>query len=199
MVKISAPTRKVRAAPRRDQLIETALSLFVREGFHDVGIDRILSEAGVAKMTLYKHFRSKDELIVAALRHRDGNYRNWLMREVERLTADPIERLVAYVDAVRLWCRSPDFNGCTFINAAAEFRNADHPVHRAACEHKLAVISYVENLAKDAGLTDPERVAIQIRLLVDGATVMKQTTGNEEGFLVARDAVVKLVADARRK
>lgn len=198
MIKIPTPRRQ-RAAPRRDQLVTSALALFVREGFHDVGIDRILAEAGVAKMTLYKHFRSKDDLIVAALMRRDSDYRNWLMREVGRQTDKPDMALVAYVDAVRLWCCNPDFNGCTFINAAAEFRAPDHPVHRAAAEHKQAVFAFVENLAKDAGLIQPKRVAMQVRLLVDGATVMKQTTGSEEGFLVARDSVAVLVAAAVRK
>ena len=191
-------TRRTRAAPRRDQLVAGALALFVREGFHGVGIDRILAEAGVAKMTLYKHFRSKDDLIVAALMRRDSDYRNWLMREVDRLADGPDETLVAYVDAVRNWCRNPDFNGCTFINAAAEFRNPDHPVHRAAAEHKQAVFVFVENLAKGARLIKPKRIAMQVRLLVDGATVMKQTTGSEEGFAVARDSVAQLVAAAAR-
>ena len=80
---------------RREHLLDTALSLFGTEGFHATGIDKILASAGVAKMTLYNHFRSKDELILAALRRRDERFRHWFVREVEHRAATPRDRLLA--------------------------------------------------------------------------------------------------------
>ena len=121
---------------RRDHLVDTALNLFSRYGFHATGIDRILSESGVAKMTLYKHFKSKDELILAALRRRDELHRNWFMREVERLAAAPRDRLAALFTALETWFQSDEFSGCCFINATAEYSDKDDPIHAAAAAGK---------------------------------------------------------------
>ena len=85
---------------KRDHLVETARRLFYRDGFHNTGIDAILAEAGVAKMTLYKHFKSKDELILAVLRRQDEEFRNQLMRRVEKDHKGPRERLLGLFDVI---------------------------------------------------------------------------------------------------
>src|SRR5258708_27708372 len=105
------------ASLRRDHLVETALALFSKHGYHATGIDRILAEAGVAKMTLYKHFKSKDELILAALSRRDEKFRTWFMREVERHGRTPRERLLVVFDILEAWFQSREFRGCMFVNA----------------------------------------------------------------------------------
>src|SRR5258708_34708744 len=102
---------------RREELVDRALELFYRHGFHATGIDRILAEAGVAKMTLYKHFKSKDELILAALTRRDEKFRTWFMREVERRGRTPRERLLVVFDILAAWVQSRQFRGCMFVNA----------------------------------------------------------------------------------
>ena len=107
---------------RRDELVDTALRLFYTRGFNATGIDKILAEAGGAKMTLYKHFRSKEELILAALNRRDEQFRNWLMGEMEKASPRPRERLLAMFDALEDWFngrafKGLGFNGCAFINA----------------------------------------------------------------------------------
>ncbi len=119
------------APSRRDHLVDTALELFIRDGFHATGIDKILAESGVAKMTLYKHFKSKDELILSALRRRDEHFRNWFMRAVESRAREPRQRLLAIFDALDEWFSGRDFNGCMFINASAEFARPDDPIHVA--------------------------------------------------------------------
>ncbi|MGH7058716.1 MAG: TetR/AcrR family transcriptional regulator, partial [Acetobacteraceae bacterium] len=91
------------ASLRRDHLVQTALALFSRHGYHATGIDRILAESGVAKMTLYKHFRSKDDLILAALRHRDEQFCRWFQSEIEARAAHPRERLLAVFDVLEAW------------------------------------------------------------------------------------------------
>ncbi|MBC9033425.1 TetR/AcrR family transcriptional regulator [Sphingomonas sp. JC676] len=167
---------------RREHLIETALRLFYTQGFHATGIDKILAEAGVAKMTLYKHFRSKDELILATLRRRDEVFRNWLMGAMEQAASDPRERMLAMFDALHDWFHGRalsvlGFHGCAFIKAAGEFNDPDHPVHRACAEHKRMIIDYLAGLATAAGAHDPQALAEQLALLKEGAIVTAQVRG----------------------
>jgi AcrR family transcriptional regulator len=167
------------APSRRNQLVETALRLFYVHGFHATGIDKILAEAGVAKMTLYKHFRSKDELVLAALRRRDEDFRNWLMGAMERASSNPRERLLALFDALDDWFHERalnafGFHGCAFIKAAAEYDAPDDPVHRACAEHKRLIVEYFRKLAAEAGAADPSALAEQLALLKEGAIVTAQ-------------------------
>ncbi|NKB50454.1 MAG: TetR family transcriptional regulator [Alphaproteobacteria bacterium] len=173
---------------RREQLVETALAVFNREGFHAAGIDRILAEAGVAKMTLYNHFRSKDDLILAALRRRDEEFRNWFPRAVEARTQDPVERLSAIFDVLGDWFDAADFRGCTFINAAAEYGDHASPIHAAVAEHKRLVEGYIAELAVAAGAPAPAPLARSLMMLMEGAIVIAHNTGD----------VAVVAADARR-
>ncbi len=184
------------AASKREQLVETALELFCSGGFHATGIDRILAESGVAKMTLYNHFKSKDELILAALRLRDERFRNWFMRDVERRTRDPRGRLLACFDALAEWFARPDFSGCTFINAAAEFGQSGNPIHGACAEHKRLVAAYVRDLVEAAGATEPQDLADGLVLLMEGAIVMTHVADDAEAAAKAKRAAEVLIARA---
>ena len=184
------------AQGRRDHLIDTALTLFNREGYRATGIDRILAEAGVAKMTLYNHFRSKDELILAALRRRDERFRNGFMRAVERRAKAPRQRLLACFDALGDWFEEASFHGCMFINAAAEYGQEDDPVHQACGEHKRLVRGYLTALAKEAGAGDPAALADQLMLLLEGAIVMRHVAGDRQAAVKAKTAGETLVAAA---
>ncbi len=178
---------------RRDRLIDTALELFSRDGFHATGIDKILAEAGVAKMTLYKHFKSKDELILAALRRRDEQFRNWFMRAVERRARSPRERLLAVFDTIEEWVRGPGFSGCMFINACAEYGDADDPIHAASAEHKRLILAYLRELAVAAGARDPDELTAELGLLVEGAIVMAHVCNERDHVGKARKAAEKLI------
>jgi AcrR family transcriptional regulator len=106
----------------RARLLHMAIELFYTHGFQAVGIDRILAEAGVTKTTFYKHFESKDDLLVAAIRQRDEWESQAIMTAIQKLAGDdPKARLLAFFDVFDVWFNSPDFHGCQFINAAAEF------------------------------------------------------------------------------
>lgn len=164
---------------KRDQLVETALDLFERLGFQAVGIDRVLAEASVAKMTLYKYFRSKDELIVAALELKDRRYRSWFMTEIERRASAPRDRLKAMFETLHAVVDAPAFPGCIFARAAAEFGDMDHPVHAAAAEHKRLIRQYIATLAAAAGATEPEQLAYQLASLMDGAMANRLIGGCE--------------------
>ncbi len=184
------------ASSKREQLVDTALELFYRDGFHATGIDRILAESGVTKMTLYKHFKSKDELILAALRLRDERFRNSFMKAVEQRAEKPADRLLAVFDVLEEWFRTDGFCGCMFINASAEFANPDDPIHGTSAEHKRLVLKYLRKLAADAGITDPDRLGDQIGLLVEGAIVVAHVTGRPDAAKEARGAAEILVRQA---
>lgn len=173
---------------KRDQLVEAALELFAREGYHATGIDKVLEAAGVAKMTLYKHFRSKEELILAVLRLRDERWRNQFMRGVEKRAKEPRDRLLAMFDEMGRWFAEPDFSGCMFINASAEYGDHADPIHAASAEHKRLVEQYVRGLAEQAGASDPGPLAAQLCLLMEGAVVFSHVCPDENRGCAAATA-----------
>ena len=181
---------------RREHLLDTALFLFGSEGFHATGIDKILARAGVAKMTLYNHFRSKDELILAALRRRDESFRNWFMRDVERRTEVARERLLALFDVLGDWLGSDGDTGCMFINAAAEYGDCNHPIHVVAAEHKRLMTGFVRELAQGAGAADPDLLARQLYILIEGTIVATQVCRRTDAARDARDAAAIIISAA---
>ncbi len=114
---VTQQIRKPRESPR-DRLIDTVLSLFSRHGFHATGIDTILAETGVAKMTRYQYFASKDELILAALERQGAEFRDWLTERVNVSGRAPRDRLLATVTAAGEWCANPQYTGCIFVNGS---------------------------------------------------------------------------------
>jgi AcrR family transcriptional regulator len=184
------------ASGKRDHLVETALDLFYKAGFHATGIDKILETAGVARMTLYNHFKSKDELIVAALRRRDEKFRYWFMRAVERFANKPQDRLLAIFDALEEWFTGDEFSGCMFINASAEFADAEDPIHMVAAEHKHFILRYLQDLAAETGVAEPEELANELMLLMEGSIVMAYVAGDQQTAARARRAAQKLLSAA---
>lgn len=178
---------------RRDHLVDVALELFCREGFH-IGIDRILAEAGVAKMTLYKHFRSKDDLILEALRRRDEQARVAFVRGVEERAESPEGQLTAMFDAIGKWC--PDSRCCPFVGAVAEFQDQGHPVHAAAAENKRFMVTYVRGLAEQAGVAEPAELAEQLVVLLEGAQLLMYVRGEDQPAVSAKAAADVLVREA---
>jgi AcrR family transcriptional regulator len=181
------------ASAKRDHLIDTAVDLFYRNGFHATGVDRILDVAGVARMTLYNHFRSKDELIIAALRRRDEQFRNWFMRAVESRAAEPSQRLHLLFNVLQDWFTEKGFSGCMFINASAEFSDRDHPVHKVAAEHKMLMLRYLRELTRTAGVADSDQLAEELMLLMEGAIVMAYVTGDRNAAANAARAAARLI------
>jgi len=180
----------------RDRLVDAALDLFQREGFHATGIDRILARAGVAKMTLYNHFRSKDELILAAVRRADERFRNWFTREVERRAAEPRQRLRMLFEVQGEWHARPEFQGCVFGGAASEYADSDNPIHSACAEHKRLMRHWIRGHCADAGAADPNDLARRLCLLMDGATSQAAVCGARDAALVAGAIAERLLDDA---
>lgn len=174
------------AHSKRDQIVSVAQKLFYQNGFHATGIDRIIKEAGVSKKTLYNHFKSKDELVLAALRKRDELFRNSLMRKTERLGSTAKERLLSIFDVVGEWFEDKDFAGCMFINASAEYSESDNPSHIVCAEHKRLVREYIRELAVQAEIDNPEELSQQLNLLIDGAIVDAHVSGNKDAASQAK-------------
>ncbi|MFT6432990.1 MAG: AcrR family transcriptional regulator [Candidatus Azotimanducaceae bacterium] len=174
------------AISKREQIVAEALRLFYRDGFNATGIDKICKDAGVSKKTLYNHFRSKDELILATLRLRDEAFRNKFMRETERLGKTPKERLLCLFDVLAAWTEEKDFYGCMFINASAEFSDRNDPIHLFSAEHKRLMREYIRELAEKAGTTNPMQLASQLNLLLEGAIVEAHVSNNQEAAKLAK-------------
>jgi len=182
------------AISKREQIITEALKLFYQHGFNATGIDRIISEAGVSKKTLYNHFRSKEELVLATLRKRDELFRNNLMREVERLAGTPIEKILAIFDVIDNWFHEKNFSGCMFINASAEFSEAENPSHMLCAEHKRLVTEYIKELAVQAKMKEPEILAKQLNLLIEGAIVTAHVEGDKKAAERAKEMAGVFIA-----
>jgi len=173
------------SASKREELVQKALDSFYRGGFHAIGMDRLAKETGVSKTAIYKHFRSKDDLILATLRLRDEQFRNRLMRRIEALADDPRDRLLAIFNALGEWFAEPGFRSCMFIKASSEFQTRGEPIHTMSAEHKHLLARYFEELALAAGATDPGNLARQLLVIKEGAIVLAHL---HEPSLVASDA-----------
>ena len=172
------------ARSARERILDTASELFYRDGYHAVGIDTIVAQSGVAKMTLYRHFPSKDDLIAAHLERSNTEFMAWLEDAMTGVD-DPQGKLVAAFDGVARLATSPRCLGCTFQGAASEFPDAHHPGHRVALAHKRQVLDRFAGLAREAGLRDPDGIASQLLLLMDGAWVAARMFGpqNHAGWV----------------
>ena len=156
---------------KRDELVAKALSAFYRTGFRATGMDRLAAETGVSKTSIYKHFRTKEELILAALRLRDEQFRNFRTRRLEALADTPRGQLLAIFDLLGEWFRQDGFRGCMFIKASAEYQEPEHPIHAQSAEHKRLLFVHVRKLAQAAGAPDPAALARALLLLEEGAIV----------------------------
>lgn len=183
------------SATLHEHILDVASDLFYRRGIRAVGVDAIVARSGIAKMTLYQHFRSKEELILAFLRRRDERWRSWLRGAVEGRVAAPAQRLLAIFDALGEWFASPDFRGCAFINTAIEIADPGHPAHRAALEHKRQLQAFMADLAREAGAREEDADALSRRLmlLVEGAIVTALVGTDRAAAQEARKAAAVLI------
>ena len=157
------------APAARQRILQTASRLFYERGIRAVGVDTIVAEAGVAKTTLYQHFRTKDDLIEAYLRASDEELRVWLATVTGASDEPPEERLLAVFRQMGDWVARAGFRGCGFINASAELADPDHPGFIVAAAHKEHVQGAFATLAREAGIDGADRFAGELMLLLDGA------------------------------
>ncbi len=188
----------LRISKAREKILQTALELFYRKGINRVGVDEVVEQSGVAKMTLYKHFPSKNDLINEVVLKGGELWLQWFKSTVERLASDPDERLIAVFDAIHLWFEAPHFRGCGAINIVTELAEPTHSAHLSSRTRKSDVYNYIRQLADQASLQQPDDLARQFMLLIDGATVNELLYRNQ---LSAKDAkaIASLLLDNYKK
>src|SRR5262245_20430841 len=177
----------------RQRILETADRLFYRDGVRAVGIDRIIAEAGVAKMSLYKHFPSKDDLILAVLQYREESVLEFFRSSMEQHAKKAKNSLRAFFAALKDFFESPGFRGCPFQNAAVELADPAHPGTAFVRGHKQRFSEFLRGLVEESVGKAAARVAPAVAILVEGAIITAVIQGNPEVADVARDAALKLV------
>lgn len=185
--------RHQETAGARQRLLETANRLFYQDGIRAVGIDRIIAEAGVAKMSLYKYFPSKDDLILAVLKHREESMLEFFRSEMERHGKNLDNPLRAFFAALKDFFESPGFRGCPFQNAAIELADPNHPGAEFARGHKRRFGEFLRRLVEESVGKKAAKEAPAVAILVEGALVTAVTQGRPEAADIARDAALKLV------
>lgn len=176
------------AAEKRRHIVETAYELFKRAGFHATGIDLIIARAEVAKMTMYRHFPNKESLIVEVLDWRAGRF----ARQLDRAMAarpTPKAKIATIFDWYERWFDSPDFHGCLFQHALAEFGEHDHPVFKAVARQKDELSRCIRKTL-EAGMTaaQAQRMASTLVMLIEGATLLAQLGKGNAATRAIRDA-----------
>ncbi|MFT4095583.1 MAG: TetR/AcrR family transcriptional regulator [Rhodoblastus sp.] len=160
----------------RERLVLAATRLFCAHGISATGVDAVLREAGVAKMTLYKIFGSKDRLVEAVLEEEGQRWRDWFLPALLDGPQAPREKLDRIFPLLKEWFERDDFYGCPFINAVGEHDKSDARMRDLALRHKAEVLNAIASLAQAAGAGDPELLSHQIGLLMDGAIVAAMVT-----------------------
>ncbi|WP_150046059.1 MULTISPECIES: TetR/AcrR family transcriptional regulator [Methylomonas] len=180
----------------RLHILNTASDLFYSQGIKATGVDAIVKAAGTTKMSLYKYFPSKDDLVLAHL-HRSGDtMRAKILAGIQHQGMSPAQQLLAVFDVFAEMHSNPAFRGCPFINATAEFADGDSPVAQAVAEFYLSLQTALTELAKQAGCDNPETLAEQILMLLAGATVRAQMQTGLPVIPAAKQAAEMLLAAA---
>ena len=169
---------------RREELIEAAMRVFAKHGFHGTNLDMVLQEGGICRMTLYNHFKSKDDLIVAALERRHEQAREAMGTYLAGVDGDAADKLLAVFDFQREWFDSELFCGCIFMKASGEFCDPDSPARQAVARYVDGMHEFLQGLAEDAGFAQPHDVASSIQLLMQGAIVSALALGQSKNSAV---------------
>jgi AcrR family transcriptional regulator len=182
----------------RERVLSTAYGLFSREGVRAVGVDTIIAEAGVAKMTFYRHFPSKNDLVLAFLQRREELWtHDWLEAEVKRRATSPSSQLLAIFDVFDEWFRTPDFEGCSFINVMLETADRSDPVYRAGVAYLAGIRHFLEDLARRARIADPEGFARKWHILMKGS-IVAAGEGDRDAARRARDVAALALSSEER-
>lgn len=181
--------------------METAERLFYAEGIRTVGIDRIIAEAGVAKMSLYNHFSSKDDLVLAVLQFREEKITRFFETAIQRFMDDGVDRLTAFFSALKEWFESKGFRGCAFINAVVELADANHPASAFSTHHKELFHQMIGTIMAETHGAKARAFVPAVSLMVEGAIVTAVMECSSNAADVAREAAMALLGSkqTRRK
>lgn len=187
------------SAEVRERILETASALFYQRGVRAVGVDLVVAEAEVAKTSLYRHFRTKDDLIAAFLEREDEDFWNCWDSVTELHKADPVAELEAHFDWIGERVGRPNYRGCPQLNVAAEFPDSDHPARRVALAHKQELRRRLKGIAERLRAKRPDELAGQLTLLINGAFVSSQVFSPGEAGPLLRATGRALIAAGRKQ
>jgi AcrR family transcriptional regulator len=184
------------ASDVRERILDTAYELFSRRGIRGVGVDEVISRAGVAKATLYRHFPSKDQLVLAFLERREERWTlGWVEAEARRRSSTPEQQLLAIFDLFDEWFRRDDFEACSFINVLLEM-GAPHPAGGACVRHLENIRAVVRSLAEEAGIGDTDSFARSWHILMKGS-IVSAAEGDAEAARRAKSMASLLIDQYR--
>jgi AcrR family transcriptional regulator len=183
----------------RGRLLSAATHLFCKNGINATGIDAIIDEAGTAKTTLYKLFGSKTNLVHAVLESEGKQWREWFIGAIESGGGDAETKLARIFPALKSWFGEERFYGCPFINAVGEHDKDQKQFRNIALKHKKVVLAHIEKLAAEMGASEPDVLAHQLALLIDGAIVAAMVSRNPSVADTAGLAACSLFEPAKAK
>jgi AcrR family transcriptional regulator len=196
----ATPTRRPRAhtaGPRaQEHLLRAADDLFYRQGVRAVGIEAVVERAGVNKMSLYRQFSSKDDLVVAYLKRADARFFERFERSVAKHPGEPVKQLLQCFEDLTQRASASDYRGCPFVNIATEFPDASHPARESVADNKRRLLARLTDIATQAGAADPAALANALALLVEGIYAASQTYGPGCGPIQAASGIAKQLIEA---
>ena len=179
----------------KDKVFQMAARLFYKNGYRAVGVDMLAAESGIGKMTLYRHYPSKDDLIVAYLKDSDEVF--WKNFDaITKEAATPREKLLTFFQSLQEYVTTPACYGCPFLNVATEYPQLKYPGHEVAIDHKQSVHERFRQLAEEAGAKEPEVLAGQLFLLMDGAYMASRMFGAKNPAAYLAEAARVLIEAA---
>jgi AcrR family transcriptional regulator len=182
----------------KDKILLVATDLFHTRGINSTGVDTIVAVAGTTKMTLYKYFRTKEDLILEVLQASQQNFQTWLDGKLETPSKKPAEKIQQLFDYIEEWVNSPEFIGVGFIKASAEFPNEENPIHQLSSRQSREFRQFIAKLAAEANIKDAESLALQLSLLFEGAVQAEQMKRGSGAIKYAKKAA-KILIDGASK
>jgi AcrR family transcriptional regulator len=180
----------------KSKILVVATDLFQTRGINSTGVDTIVAVAGTTKMTLYKYFTSKENLILEVLEKGHQDFQSWLNEKLSTNTKKPSEKLQKLFEFIEEWVTSPNFRGMGFIKASAEFPNEESPVHQLSSEQSRQFKQYISSLATEANIQDADGLALQLSLLFEGAVQAEQMKRGSGAMKYAKKASKILIDGA---
>jgi AcrR family transcriptional regulator len=188
--------RHIDGATAHEQLLDAAQELFYREGVRAIGVDAVVERAGVNKMSLYRQFASKDELVAAYLTRMDARFRERFEASVAKHPGEPARQLLQCIDDLVRRASRPDYRGCAFVNVSAEFADSSHPARLCVTRNKHYLMSRLLEISTATGAADPQSLADALALIAEGVYASSQTYGPGTGPMRAASGLAAMVVKA---
>lgn len=178
---------------KKEILIKTSLKLFSQNGFNSTGIDKILQESNVSKMTLYKYFKTKDDLILAVLQRVHDIFIKEFINKINDQDLSPKNKILELFNMLTKSANKNKNVRCIFINASAEFPDINHPAHKLAFKHKLSMQTFFEEQLSKLNHKNPTHLSRTLTILAQGALIMAQIGGDKEYYQDCKKTLTKLI------